>query len=187
MYNGPLEEGRAALAPLSKMGTLIGNGLAPQPYAAFQKVFDPLLTPGARNYWKTHNYKKITEPLIDTLLAYATKLPSPQTELFIAQVGGHSNRIERGATAYPHRDVDFVMNVHTRWENPAEDGRCIGWARKLYEALKPFATGGAYINFVSEGDDNLNGSYADNLEKLVAIKRKYDPDNVLRANLNISG
>lgn len=186
MYAGPLEKGKEKLSKLKELGNTIGDNLVPHPFAAFQKAFDPLLTPGARNYWKTHNFKNLDDQLIDTVLNYVSKLPSMQTEIFLAQMGGETNRVAKDATAYPHRDVNFIMNVHTRWENKSEDSLCISWAREFFKATKPFATGGAYVNFVSEGDDNLEGAYSENIEKLAAVKAKYDPQNILRSNLNIS-
>jgi len=186
MYNGPTEKGKEVLSKLKEMGRTIGDGLAPHPYTAFQKAFDPLLTPGARNYWKTHNFKNLDDQLINTFLEYAQKLPSLQTELFFAQMGGETNRVAKDATAYPHRDVKFIMNVHTRWEDKSDDKLCISWAREFFEAVRPFATGGAYVNFVSEGDENLEGTYLENIEKLAVIKAKYDPKNILRSNFNIS-
>lgn len=186
IYAGPIDEGKEILSKLKKLGQPIGDGLGPNPYTAFQKAFDPLLTPGARNYWKTHNFKSLDDGLIDTLIKYASNLPSPHTEIFAAQMGGQTNSIANEATAYPHRDVKFIMNVHTRWIDKEEDKRCITWAKELFTAVAPFATGGAYVNFVSEGDENLLGSYSKNIEKLASIKKKYDPQNVLRSNLNIS-
>lgn len=186
IYNGPEEKGKEVLSKLKGLGKPIGDGLAPHPFAAFQKAFDPLLTPGFRNYWKTQNFKELNERLVDTLLKYAVRLPSPHTELFFAQVGGQANRVPKDATAYPHRDVEYVMNVHTRWENKKDDKLCVDWAREFFEAVKPYASGGAYVNFVSEGDDDLEGAYSENIKKLVSIKAKYDPKNVLRSNLNIS-
>lgn len=185
IYNGPLEEGKEILSQLKGLGRAVGDGLAPNPFTSFQKAFDPFLTPGARNYWKTQNFKNLDDKLIDTLIEYASKLPSLQTELFIAQMGGKTNQVPKDATAYPHRDVEFIMNVHTRWEDKSDDKPCISWAREFFEATRPFATGGSYVNFVSEGDDNLDGAYSENIEKLAAIKAKYDPKNVLRSNLNI--
>lgn len=186
IYVGPVEEGKDKLSKLKGMGKTIGDALVPQPFTAFQKAFDPLLTPGARNYWKTNNFKDLDDELIDVLLEYASKkLPSLYTELFFAQMGGATNRVANDATAYPHRDVNFVMNVHTRWENKSDDELCINWAREFFTATKRFATGGTYVNFISEGDDNLEGAYSENIEKLTAIKAKYDPKNILRSNLNI--
>lgn len=186
VYIGSMEEGKKILSKLKELGKPVGEAIAPQSFASFQKAFDPLLSPRARNYWKTNNFKNLDDKLIDILLEYASKLPSMYSELFFAQMGGATNRISKEAMAYPHRAVEFIMNVHTRWENKSDDERCVSWARKFFEATKPFATGGVYVNFVSEGDDNLEGAYSANIQKLALIKAKYDPKNILRSNLNIS-
>jgi len=124
--------------------------------------------------------------MIDTIISYGHKLPGIHSEIFLAQVGGATNRIANDATAYPHRDIQFVMNVHTRWLEANDDAMCVDWARDFYRATKPFATGGAYMNFISEGDDSVESAYGDNALKLAAVKQKYDPDNILRTNLNIT-
>lgn len=185
IYTGSRPDGEKSIRKILDFGKPLGHGLGYHPYKNFQQSFDPLLTPGSRNYWKSHNFIEITDPLIDKFLEYAKKLPSPQTEIFCAQVGGAVNRVSKEATAYPHRDVEFVLNVHTRWEKPEEDQKCISWARDFYNAAKPFATGGVYMNFVSEGDENIQSAYGENIQKLAKIKTKYDPENVLRSNINI--
>ena len=97
----------------------------------------------------------------------------PQCAIFIGHLGGAINRIPVAATAYPHRDVNFVMNVHTRWSGPAEDAACVGWARALYDAAAPFATGGVYVNFMPDDEPQRvrAGAYGPNYERLAAIKR----------------
>ncbi len=185
IYNGPMDKGKAELSRLRQLGNPLGDGIAPQRFSDFEQAFDPLLTPGSRNYWKSHNFKKIDDKLIKVLVEYAKKLPSGLSEIFIAQMGGKVNTVPSDATAYPHRDVEFIMNVHTRWENKKDDERCISWAREFYKATEPFATGGVYVNFVSEGDDNIEKAYAQNIERLEKIKRQYDPKNILRTNLNV--
>lgn len=185
-HTGSLEEGKLALDQLNDLGNPIGNGIAPHTFTKFQQAFDPLLVPGARNYWKTHNFIDISDGLLDTILDYAKKLPNQHSEIFLAQMGGVTNQVPKNETAYPHRDVNFIMNVHTRWENASDDEKCITWARDFYQATRPYATGGAYVNFLSEGDDTLEGAFAENIERLAKVKAKYDPRNVLRSNLNIT-
>lgn len=185
-YNGSLENGQRELSKLKNFGRPVGDGLAPHRFKDFQQTFDPLLTAGIRNYWKSHNFKEIADGLIDVFIDYASRLPSAETDIFIAQMGGATNRVPSEATAYPHRDIAFLMNVHTRWKEEEEDKACILWARDLYKAVKPFATGGVYVNFVSEGEENLEAAYAQNAEKLAKIKSKYDPQNILRSNLNVA-
>ncbi|NMH67179.1 FAD-binding oxidoreductase [Shewanella salipaludis] len=186
LYNGDLKEGDKWLAQLRKFGTPIADGFAPHPFGAFQQAFDPLLTPGARNYWKSHNFASLDDGLIDSLVDYAARLPSPQSEIFLAQMGGATNRVAADACAYPHRDVEFIMNVHTRWDDTEQDDVCIEWAREFYQATKPFATGGVYVNFISEDEDRVQGAYGSNLARLATVKAKYDPDNFFRLNQNIT-
>lgn len=185
LYNGPLAEGEAALAALGNLGQPIGDGFGAYPFAAFQQAFDPLLTPGARNYWKSHNFTELSDGMISTLIDYAGRLPSPQSEIFIAQMGGAINRIAPAATAYPHRDVEFIMNVHTRWDSADQDDACVGWAREFYTATEPFATGGVYVNFISEGDDRVRSAYGSNFDRLTQVKARYDPYNFFRLNQNV--
>jgi hypothetical protein len=146
------------------------------------------LTPGLRNYWKSHNFTELSDGLIDKVLHYAGRLPSPQSEIFLGQLGGAINRVPVEATAYPHRDAEFVLNVHTRWEGKKQDKVCVAWSRELYDATAPFATGGVYVNFVSEGEDDrvADGAYGANYRRLAAIKAEYDPDNFFRLNHNIT-
>jgi FAD/FMN-containing dehydrogenase len=186
LYNGSLEEGAEALEPLRKLGNPIADGFGPHPFAGFQQAFDPLLTPGMRNYWKSHNFTELSDGLVDRLVEYAAALPSPHSEIFVAQMGGATNRVAPDATAYPHRDVEFVMNVHTRWEDPEQDETCIDWARDFYNATEPFATGGVYVNFISEGEDRVEGAYGANYARLAEVKAKYDPENFFRINQNIT-
>jgi len=187
-HAGDLASGEKAAAPFKAIGKPIADVVGPAPFAGWQTAFDALLTPGERNYWKSHDFVEISDGLIDALLGAVRRLPSPQCEIFIGHLGGAINRVPVGATAYPHRDVQFVMNVHTRWSRPAEDEVCIGWARGLYDAAAPFATDGVYVNFMP--DDEIervrSGAYGPNYDRLAKIKAKYDPNNLFRRNQNVA-
>jgi FAD/FMN-containing dehydrogenase len=185
-YNGPLENGPAALEPVRHFGEPCGEHLGPMPYAAWQKAFDPLLTPGARNYWKSHNLAELPDGLIDTLIDAIGALPSPHCEIFFGQIGGATLRVAPEATAYPNRDALYVMNVHGRWTDPADDARCIGWARGFFEASAPYALGSVYVNFLTDDERaRVNAAYGPNMERLIAIKTRYDPQNLFSCNQNI--
>lgn len=185
-YAGDVEEGRRAIEPLRTFAPPHGEHTGPMPYAAWQKAFDPLLTPGARNYWKSHNFTELSDGALDTMIAYAGKLPSPQCEIFVGLLGGEAGRVAPDATAYVHRDAKFVLNVHARWEKSTQDKRCISWAREFFEASAPFATGGVYVNFLTEDEtDRVAAAYGSDYDRLVAAKNKYDPDNLFRMNQNI--
>ncbi len=186
LYAGDPKQGQALIEPLRKLGTLLGEHVGVQPYVAWQQAFDPLLAPGARNYWKSHNFSALQDGLFDAVIQYIGKLPSPQCEIFFGAIGGATTRPAPDSTAYAHRDAKFVMNVHGRWDDPAQDQRCIGWARDFFQASAPFASGGVYVNFLTaEEGDRIRSAYGPNYERLVQIKRKYDPDNLFRTNQNI--
>jgi hypothetical protein len=165
---------------------VVGEHIGVQPYTAWQQAFDPLLTPGARNYWKSHNFATIPDGLIDTVTEYIATLPSPHCEIFFGALGGATMRPEPCAAAYSHRDAMFVMNVHGRWEDRADDERCIRWARDFFEASAPYATGGVYVNFLTaEEGGRVRAAYGGNYARLAQLKRKYDAANLFCVNQNI--
>jgi FAD/FMN-containing dehydrogenase len=187
IYAGDPKQGEPLIKPLHKFGTVLGEHVGDQPYVAWQQVFDPLLTAGARNYWKSHNLSTLEDGLFDAVIEYAGKQPSPQCEIFIAAIGGATARPAPDSAAYAHRDATFVMNVHSRWENQEDDKRCIGWARDFFDASAPFANGGAYINFLTADEgDRVRAAYGPNYERLARVKRRYDPENLFRMNQNIA-
>jgi FAD/FMN-containing dehydrogenase len=186
LYAGDPLRGAPLIEPLRKLGIPVGEHVGVQPYVEWQRAFDPLLTAGARNYWKSHNLTTIEDGLIDAVIRYAEKLPSPQCEIFVAALGGATTRPAPEFTAYAHRDARFVMNVHGRWNDAADDARGIGWARDFFEAAAPFATGGAYVNFLTADEgDRVGAAYGSNYHRLAQVKRKYDPANLFRMNQNI--
>jgi FAD/FMN-containing dehydrogenase len=186
LYAGDPKQGEPLIEPLRKFGTPLGEHVGVQPYTAWQQAFDPLLTTGARNYWKSHNFSTLSDGLFDAVLDFIGRLPSPQCEIFLGALGGAANRPTPESTAYAHRDAEFVMNVHGRWDDPADDARCIGWARDFFNASAPFATGGVYVNFLTADEtDRVSAAYGSNYHRLAEVKRKYDPDNLFSVNQNI--
>lgn len=184
-HAGTVVEGERLLAPLRTFGSPIVDAAGPVPYAAFQQAFDPLLTEGARNYWKSHNFAVLSDAAIDTAIRYAKTLPSPHSEIFFGQIGGAASRVPTAATAYPHRDAAYAMNVHTRWLDASMDETSIRWAREFYAAMSPFSTGGTYVNFVSEQEGEERSAYGENYDRLAALKQRYDPGNLFRMNQNV--
>ena len=185
-YAGDPAEGEKLIEPLRGFGKAHGEYIAVQPYTSWQQTFDPLLTRGARNYWKSHNFSRLSDGAIDTIVEYAGKLPSPQCEIFIGTIGGQTTRVAPDAMAYSNRDANYVLNFHGRWELADDDERCIAWAREFFARSKPFASGGAYINFLTQEEtDRIRFAYGASYKRLVEIKRKYDPTNHFRMNQNI--
>lgn len=185
-YAGAVAEGQKLVERLRTFGDVLGEHIGAQPYTQWQKAFDPLLAPGARNYWKSHNFTELGDGALDAIIEYAGKLPSPQCEIFIGHIAGAANRVAPGAMAYAHRDAKFVLNVHGRWDSPAQDAICVEWARAFFNASAPYASAGAYVNFMTEEEGNrVAAAYGSNYDRLVQIKRRYDPENVFHLNQNI--
>jgi FAD/FMN-containing dehydrogenase len=185
-FDGDVAQGRSIIEPLQHFGQPYGKHIGPMPYCAWQKAFDPLLTPGARNYWISHNFSELGDAAIATAIEYAGKLPSAQCETFIGLLGGQASIVAPDATPYYARDAKFVMNMHARWESTEEDEACIFWAREFFARVEPYATGSVYINFMTEEEvARIPSAYGINQNKLEQIKRKYDPDNFFRVNQNI--
>lgn len=186
LYCGGIEEGQRLVEPIQGFGNPHGVHIGPMPYTAWQQAFDPLLTPGARNYWKSHNFSELSDGAFDAMIEFAGKLPGPQCEIFIAHIEGYANRVPMDATSYSQRDAKYVLNVHGRWDDPSEDQAVISWAREFFDKSAPHATGGVYINFMTEEEsDRVTNAYGSNHERLVDLKYKYDPLNLLRMNQNI--
>lgn len=184
---GELARGEELARPLHSFGKPAGAHVGPMPFAGWQTAFDPLLQPGARNYWKSHDFKSLNADVERILCEATAGLPSDECEAFIGQLGGQINRTAVGDTAYPHRDAEFVVNVHTRWRDAADDRKCIDWARALFDALTPHATGGVYVNFMPEDEMQrvAAGAYGPNYARLAALKAKYDSANLFSQNQNI--
>jgi FAD/FMN-containing dehydrogenase len=185
-YSGDMKEGEKAVKALRALGRPIVDVISPHPFTGWQAAFDPLLTPGARNYWKSHDFTDLSDGAIKAIVNAVRTLPSPECEVFIAHVGGAMARVAAKDTAWPNRDAHFIMNAHTRWRDKAQDSACVAWARQLFDATAPFAAGSVYVNFMpGDENDRIEKAYGTNYRRLAEIKRRYDPDNLFRMNQNI--
>ncbi|NOR55673.1 MAG: FAD-binding protein [Sulfurovum sp.] len=186
LYIGDEESGAKLIEPVRKFAEPHGEFFGMMPYKAWQQIFDPLLTPGARNYWKSHNFERLNDEMLDVIVEYASKIPSSPCEIFIAQMGGYTSRQAITKTAYVHRKANYIMNVHARWDDSSEDELCIAWARAFFKSATPHAMGGAYVNFMTEEEnERVPSAYGENYAKLTEIKEKYDPENIFNLNQNI--
>lgn len=187
VWVGDQAEGERVLKPLRAFGQPLADVIGPTPFVGFQTAFDPLLTPGARNYWKSHDLSRLGDGALDVLQDFVSRLPSPHTEVFVGQLGKAVARVPADATAFGRRDAEFIVNVHGRWESAADDQRCIAWCRSFFDTLAPHALGTTYVNFMTEDEGGrVQAAYGPNYERLVALKQRYDPDNLLRMNVNLA-
>lgn len=185
-FCGDSATGEKLVEPIREFGDVLGEHVGVQPFVNWQQAFDPLLTKGARNYWKSHNFTELPDGAIDTVIHFGNNLPTPECEIFLAQLGGQTSQVPSDATAYSHRDTQYVLNVHCRWQDPADDARCIAWARDFFSATAPFARGGVYSNFMSADEtERVSAAFGSNYELLEKLKARFDPENVFRNNINI--
>ena len=185
-FTGDTARASAAIAPMRAIPGAHAEHVGPMPFTAWQQAFDPLLTPGVRNYWKTHNFAAIGDDLVDALVSRVRRPASPMCEVFVGHLAGAVARRSEDETAYLGRGAPFTMNVHGRWESPADDEAVVNWARDIYRATAPYAAPGAYVNFMTSDESaRVPNAYGPHYERLAAIKAKFDPTNFFRINQNI--
>jgi FAD/FMN-containing dehydrogenase len=184
-YVGPIEEGEQIVKPLREYGAPVEDRIAPVSYLQIQSAGDSIFPRGRRYYWKAQFMREITDAAIDTLLAAYATAPAGSL-LVLQQVGGAIARVPKSDTPYVNRDALYDCFPISIWDNPADDEAHIRWARDLWDAMRPFSTGGVYANNLGEeGADRVQAAYGENYPRLVALKSKYDPTNFFRLNQNI--
>jgi len=184
-YVGPIDEGERVLKPLREYGVPVEDRIAPTSYLQIQSAGDSIFPRGRRYYWKAQFMREITCEAIDLLLARYATAPTGSLIVF-QQVGGAIARIPIADTPYANRDALYDCFPISIWDDSADDEAHIQWARELWDAMRPFSTGGVYANNLGEeGADRIRAAYGENFPRLVAVKNKYDPANFFRLNQNI--
>ena len=187
-YAGPPEDGARVVRPLKEFGNPIADLLEPKPYLALQSMFDPFVPHGWHRYWKSVELPPLTDSAIDTLIDHTSRITSPRSYTIVFQLGGALARVAEDATAYPQRDAAFNVNVNAVWaeDDPDAHGH-IAWARDFFDAMRPHARDRVYVNFLGdEGPDRVRQAYGtEKYDRLVELKRKYDPTNFFRLNQNV--
>lgn len=185
-WAGPIEEGEAALKPLREVAPVVADGVGPMPYPALNSAFDALVPPGLQHYWKANFVKELTDEAIDAHLEHGPKVPVVNSTVHIYPINGACHRVAPDATAFAYRDANFATVIAGMWPDPAENDDNIAWVRDFYEATAPHSEEGGYVNFMA-GDDQerVKVNYRQNYDRLVDVKRNYDPDNLFHLNQNI--
>jgi FAD/FMN-containing dehydrogenase len=181
-----LDEGERVLQPLRSLGTPIADLTARMPYAAMQQMLDIAAPYGIRSYWKSNYLGALPDAAIDTFVEFAEKCTSPRTLALLEHQHGASSRVPPEATAFTMRSEPFDFVIVGMWDNPADDGKNIEWARSFYAAMQPWSAGLVYVNALSEDDSaRVPEAYGRNYTRLCDVKTKYDPENRFRRNHNI--
>jgi FAD/FMN-containing dehydrogenase len=186
-YAGPLETGEKVLEPLRRFGPPLLDHIRAMPYVELQSMLDPGAPPYQLNYWKSSHLKDLSDEAIEVLAGYSAAITSPLSQVHLQHLGGAVQRVGEDEMAFSHRDALCVLNIVTKWEDPRESEKHIAWTRDFEAAMRPFSTGGVYVNFLGEeGEDRVRAAYGPaKYARLAALKKKYDPTNFFRMNQNI--
>lgn len=185
-WAGPIEEGEAALKPFREVAPVVADGVGPMPYPALNNAFDPLVPPGLQHYWKANFVKELTDEAIAAHLEHGPKVPVVNSTVHIYPINGACHRVAPDATAFAYRDATFATVIAGMWPDPTQNEANIGWVRDFYDATAPHSEEGGYVNFMADDDqDRVRVNYRENYDRLVDVKRKYDPDNLFHLNQNI--
>jgi FAD/FMN-containing dehydrogenase len=185
-YVGPLEKGPAAVATLRALAPAV-DVVGPMPYLALQGMFDAGAPKGLLAYWKSEYLSALGAEAIESLAAHAEQMIPPFTQLHLHQLGGAVARVAPESTALGFREAPFVVNAVAGWTDPAQTAAQIAWSRSVGEALRPFAAGPQYLNFMGDDDSpRIRRAYGEaHYRRLAAVKASFDPTNLFRLNQNI--
>ena len=186
-YAGPMDKAEEVTRPLREFGPPLLDGVGPMPFPALQGAFDPLMPPGLQNYWKADFFEDLNDESIEAHLKYGPEIPTVNSAVHLYPVSGAAARVGKNDTAWSYREARYALVIAAVYPDPADTEKNVQWVRDYWEALHPYSAGGAYINFMmDEGQERIAASYRDNYQRLVDVKKKYDPTNLFRMNQNIS-
>ena len=183
---GDMEEGERVLAPLRKFGSPAFDACAPKPYVDHQAMFDPAFPHGWWYYIRACEVAELSDEVIDITVEHSMRIRSPLTSFPIWQMGGAVSRVDRDATAFSDRGTGYTFNIVGITEESEGFDAEREWVRDFWGALGPYHES-VYVNFLmEEGEERVRQAYgASKYDRLKALKRKYDPDNLFRLNQNI--
>jgi FAD/FMN-containing dehydrogenase len=186
-YAGDPEEGEKVIQPLREFGPPGLDVLGAMPYVAVQDLITEANPHGRRNYWSADFLAELPDEAVDALVEHATNPVSPFSSMLLVAGGGAVSRVPDDETAFGQRTAPFNTHYLSMWEDPAEDARNIAYTRAIAAAMKPWTTGGVYLNYIGdEGLHRVESSFGDKkYARLQALKAEWDPDNVFCHNQNI--
>jgi FAD/FMN-containing dehydrogenase len=184
---GPPDQAAHQLEPLRKFGVPLADLIGSISYGQLQTMFDPAAPPGLRRYWKSGYLPELPEDLIDAIVKHAAAKTSPYSLIIFFHIHGNAARLAPNATAFGARTTQWDLEIIPQWQTAAEDQQHIEWARGIWKEIEPF-TKGVYVNLLGtdDGATRVRAAYGRNYDRLVSIKRKYDPTNLFKVNHNIS-
>ncbi len=185
-YTGAVADADAAFKPVREFGPPLMHGVQPMPFTALQSAFDALYPPGHQWYWRADFVNELSDAAIAEHARFGQTMPTPQSTMHLYPIDGAAHRAKSADTAFAYRDANWA-EVMVGVSPDAQDAPKISaWAKSYWDAVHPYSAGGAYVNMMmDEGDERIRASYRGNYDRLVQVKRKYDPENLFRVNQNI--
>jgi len=186
-YAGPLEKAEETFEPIRAFKKPALDFVGPLPHPALQSMFDALYPPGLQWYWRADFVNEISDAAIPQYTRFGEALPTMHSTMHMYPINGAAARVGKSDTAWNYRDSNWAQVIVGVDPDPANNEKIVSWTKNFYDVVHPYSAGGAYVNFLmgDEGEGRVKATYGDNYERLVAIKKKYDPDNFFRVNQNI--
>jgi FAD/FMN-containing dehydrogenase len=186
-WSGPVEDGERAVAPLLDAAPVAASHVGAMPYPALNSAFDALLPKGLQHYWKADFVRELTDDAIAAHVEHGPRVPALESTMHMYPINGAAQRVGNQDTAFAYRDATFACVIAGMWPNPADNERNVAWVRDYWDAVHPHSESGGYVNFMAGDDqDRVSDNYRENYDRLAALKRRYDPDNLFHVNQNIA-
>lgn len=182
-WSGDLEAGEKALEPLRSIAPVLRDSIAPIPYQAMQAMLT--FPSGLKSYWRSGFVHKLNADVIESIAAAIASRPSPTSGFFVQSMHGAPCRVKPTDTAFAHRAPGWDFACTSIWQEAEMAEPSISWVRSLWDDMEPHCAG-VYVNTMGEeGEARVRAAYGPNYDRLVALKKNYDPDNFFRMNQNI--
>ena len=186
-WSGDPAKGERQFKPFHDVAEVKAEMVGPVPYPAINAAFDGLFPTGIRQYWKGNFVKELTDGAIAAHVQHGPNAPTVSSTMHLYPINGACQDVAADATAFGHRDANFSMVVLAASDDPANDAAHTKWVRDYSAAVAPYSEPGGYVNFMDEDDSGrVRENYGGNFDRLVELKRRYDPDNFFRINQNIT-
>ncbi len=185
-HTGSEQEAHDALREARELDPAL-DGVQPMPYPALQTAFDGLYEPGYQWYWRADFVKELSDDAIAQHVEHGPKMPTMLCTMHMYPIDGVASRVDDAATPWAYRGARWAQVIVGVDPEPANAEQIKRWTVDYWEALHPFSAGGAYVNFLGEGEgqDRVRATYGKNYERLAQVKARYDPDNFFSVNQNI--
>ena len=185
-WAGPVEQGEEMFKAFHDVAPVVAEFVGPAPYPALNSAFDALVPAGLQHYWKASFVKELTDDAIAAHVQHGPKVPVVNSTVHIYPINGACHDVASDATAFAYRDANFATVIAGMWPDASDNEANTTWVRDYYDATAPHSEAGGYINFMAGDDqDRIKANYKGNYDRLVEVKRTYDPGNLFHLNQNI--